>query len=230
MILRNTTMYLSPSEFLKSKLISFGIPEERVAVIPTCVRVPEESDEPAGWGRYVGFVGRVSREKGVPLLLAAARLHRDIPFEIAGDFATMKDLPASSTPNVTWRGHLPPEQVSAFYRQARMVLVPSVCYDTFPNVALEAMAAGKPVVGSRIGGIPEIVDEGRTGRLFNPGDAAELAATVRSLWDRPDLCSELGLGGRAKCLREYSPARYYERLMALYGEALRLVNGVGAHS
>ncbi len=87
-------------------------------------------------------------------------------------------------------------------------------------VVVEAMLAGKAVIAPRIGGLPEIVEDHVTGLLFEPGNAADLAEKIRSLWDRPEACKQMGQAGREKALREYSPERYYERLMAVYEKAV----------
>ena len=102
-----------------------------------------------------------------------------------------------------------------------MFVMPSTCYDGFPSVIIEAMLRGKPVICSRIGGMPEIVDDGVTGLLFDPGDSKDLAAKIERLWTSPDLCIEMGRAGREKAVREYSPVRYYERLMNTYSRALK---------
>ncbi len=92
-------------------------------------------------------------------------------------------------------------------------------------VLAEAMLHGKPVICSRIGGLPEIVDDGVTGLLFQPGDQRELAEKIRYLWDRPELCRQMGQAGREKALREYSPEKYYQRIMAAYAKAIALGPG-----
>lgn len=84
---------------------------------------------------------------------------------------------------------------------------------------VEAMMAGRAVVAPGIGGIPEIVDDMVTGLLATPGDADDLAEKIGFLWERPGLCRQMGHAGREKALREYSPQRYYERLMAVYEKA-----------
>jgi len=78
---------------------------------------------------------------------------------------------------------------------------------------------------SRIGGLPEIVDDGTTGLLFEPGNSEDLAEKILYLWDRPDLCRKMGRAGCEKALREYSPEKYYERLMAVYEKAIELGPG-----
>jgi len=92
-----------------------------------------------------------------------------------------------------------------------------------------AMFHGKPVVASRIGGISEIVDDGTTGVLFEPGNADDLSEKMRYLWERPELCHKMGQAGHEKALREYSSERYYERLLTAYENAIRLGPGGPNH-
>ena len=81
---------------------------------------------------------------------------------------------------------------------------------------------GKPAIASRIGGIPEIVDDGVTGLLFEPGNADDLAQRIRHLWDNPQLVKKMGQAGREKALSQYSPDKYYERLMSIYEKAINI--------
>jgi len=83
------------------------------------------------------------------------------------------------------------------------------------------MAWGKPVIATRIGALPEIVDDGTTGLLLDPERREELAEKIDFLWNRPDLCREMGEAGREKARREYSEEKQYERLMAIYEKALK---------
>ena len=84
------------------------------------------------------------------------------------------------------------------------------------------MLWGKPVVCSRIGGLPEIVDDGVTGLLFEPKNVTDLASKLRQVWESPYLCHKMGQAGREKVLRDYSPDQYYQRLMAVYDRAIRI--------
>ena len=91
------------------------------------------------------------------------------------------------------------------------------------------MMQGKPVIASRIGGIPEIVEDGVTGLLFEPGNPDDLAEKIRYLWDNADLCKKMGVAGRQKALTQYSPEKYYQRLMAVYEKAIELGPGGTSH-
>ena len=100
--------------------------------------------------------------------------------------------------------------------------MPSLCYETFGLILAEASLYGKPVVASRLGAMAEIVDDGKTGLLFDSGNAEDLARKIRTLWDDPELCRQMGQAGKEKALREYSPEKYYDRLMAVYEKAIKL--------
>ena len=217
----NVTLYYAQTEFQKKKLVAGGFPASRIEVIPNMVDTSNPPRE-TQVGHYVAFAGRGSPEKGVATLLQAARKCADLPFRLAGDFWRMPEVEKLKPDNVELLGHLNGPRLEEFFRDCRLLVLPSTWYEGFPGVVIEAMLHGKPVVCSRLGGLPEIVDDEVNGLLFEPGNAADLAAKIDRLWSRPDLCTEMGRAGRAKVLREYSPARYYERLRQAYRRALEL--------
>ena len=87
-------------------------------------------------------------------------------------------------------------------------------------ILLEAMRLGRPVIASRIGGIPEIVEDGVTGLLFEAGNSEDLTKKIKTLWSNHRLCRQFGEAGRQKTLNEYSPDLYYQRLLGLYKRAI----------
>ncbi|OQW96717.1 MAG: hypothetical protein BWK74_07890 [Desulfobacteraceae bacterium A6] len=219
--LNHVSVFAALTEFQRGWLIREGYPEGRIVVIPNfaTAEIKELSDN----GTYVGFAGRISPEKGVHILMDVARKLPDIPFQVAGGFDRMPDLPAKASENFKFVGHLSKETLEDFYAGCRMIILPSTCFEGLPFVLVETMLRGITVVCSRIGGLPEIVEDGVTGFLFEPGNADELADKIRYIWDRPNLCSKMGQAGREKALREYSPDRYYERLMVAYEKAHTLM-------
>lgn len=227
--LDNVTMYAALTEFQRQRLIAEGFPAERIAVIPNMAGGDGHAAGGAA-GDYVAYAGRISPEKGVTHLLSAARRLSDIAFKAAGGYDRMPHLPGEAPANFEFLGHLGTERLNGFYSQARMLVLPSTWFEGFPMTIAEATVRGKPVVCSRIGGLPEIVDDGATGLLFEPGNAADLAEKIRYLWDRRDLCRRMGEAGREKALREYSPEKYYERLMAVYQRAIALGPGGAARA
>jgi glycosyltransferase involved in cell wall biosynthesis len=216
--LNNVTMYAALTEFQREKLIRNGFPAERILVIPNMVN-PNGVEVSDKLGHYVGYAGRISPEKGMPTLIEAARACSDIQFKAAGAYDHMPYLPRKAPQNFKFSGHLNKAQLDKLYTNSRMIVLPSICFEGFPSVLLESMIQSKPVIASRIGGLPEIVEDGVTGLLFEPGNAEDLAEKIRYLWDRPELCKKMGRAGREKALREYSPEKYYERLMAVYKKA-----------
>src|SRR5262249_52952682 len=159
-----------------------------VVVIPLWFELPESTADPAR-GEYFAYVGRFAPEKGIATLLEAAR-RTGLPFRLAGDSA---HLPFSQRPAnaqlVTTRTR---EELMEFYRGAGAVVVPSLWFETFPMVIGEAMSNGIPVIASRIGGLPELVQHESTGLLIEPGDAEDLGRQASRLWNDPGLARRLG--------------------------------------
>ncbi|MGH7868024.1 MAG: glycosyltransferase family 4 protein, partial [Candidatus Dormibacteraceae bacterium] len=145
----------------------------------------------------------------------------DVPFKVAGDGPVFREMKAQAPQNVEFVGQLKPDQLNQFYERSRMLVVPSICFEQFPMVVLEAMTRALPVIGSRIGGLPEIIERGLTGSLFEPGDSGALARQVRCLWEDPQLCQRMGIAGRQKVMREYTEDTYFHNLMVVYQTAMQ---------
>jgi len=215
----NVSIYACLTHFQKQRLVSQGYPEDRMVILPNMVRLKNKPDT-SSLGNYVGFVGRVSPEKGISIFLEAAKKCPHIEFRVAGSYDRMCNILTQTPDNCRFLGHLHSKELSQFYNFSRIVVVPSLCYESFCLVAIEAQTYGKPIICSHIGALSEVVDCGLTGLQFQIGDADELAEKIRYLWDNPGLCQKMGQAGRKKAQGEYSPGRYYERLMAVYKKAI----------
>ncbi|HEX6723920.1 MAG TPA: glycosyltransferase [Gaiella sp.] len=174
----------------------------------------------------LAIVGRLIPIKGHDALLrAVARAREQLPgltLEIAGDGELEPELRATTArlgldETVTFLGRVAP--AGPVLERAEVVVVPSFG-EGFGMVALEAMERGRPVIASDVGGLPEIVDDGRTGTLVPPGDVEALAAAIAELAGDPARAAEMGAAGRARALAEFSQERCTERIAALYGAAL----------
>jgi glycosyltransferase involved in cell wall biosynthesis len=218
-ILDNVTVFVVLSEFQKRRFVEGGIPADRIEILPNFADVPERPNCDS-LGEWVTFIGRVSPEKGASLFVEAARSFPDRTFAVAGDASRMPQVAANAPPNVKFLGYLSGRPLLDLYRQSRLVVVPSLCFEGFPNVIANAMAQGRPVVCSRLGGMPEIVDDGVTGLTFEPGELNDLLDKIRHLLDRPDLCRQMGQSACEKAMREYSKESVYNRLMAIYDKAI----------
>ena len=221
LFLDNVDIFICLTEFQKAKLVTEGFPADRCVVIPNMVEL-NSADFSFNPGDYVGFAGRVSYEKGITTLLEAAKKCPDIKVKAAGKCKGMTQQLKASLSNVDFVGHISAAALLEFYSHCRIVVLPSICYEGFPNTIIEAMFCGKPVICSRIGGLSKIVDEGVNGLLFEPGNADDLAEKISYLWSKPDLCKKMGQAGREKALNEYSPLKYYEKLMNAYQKAINL--------
>ncbi len=216
----NVAVYMCLTQFQRQRLIGAGFPADRIDVVPNMAMDAGRTPAPDRLGTYVGYAGRISPEKGVDKLLAAARELPSIPFQAAGPCGTSALLLQRAPRNFRFLGCLKEDIVPQFLRGSRFTVLCSTWFEGFPMVVVEAMLAGKAVIAPRMGGLPEIVEDHVTGLLFEPGNAADLAEKIRSLWDRPAACKQMGQAGREKALREYSSERYYERLMAVYEKAV----------
>jgi glycosyltransferase involved in cell wall biosynthesis len=167
-------------------------------------------------GRVVLFVGKLSPGKGAADFLAAGehvhRRHPDALFVLVGEGPT-------PVPGVAWVRHLGPlpnPDVLALYAGAEIVAVPSVIPDALSRVVLEGMAAGRPVIGTAVGGTPELIDDGETGLLVPRHDPAALARAVDRLLADPALAARLGAAARRRVETRFSPESSLDRLLALY--------------
>jgi len=220
----NVAIYVVFTEFQHQKLIADGFPSEKIFVIPNvvnCKGLRNVTDK----GEYVGHVGRISPEKGISVLVEAARRCPEIPFRTTGSPARMPHLVHEAPDNFEFAGFIDDHELEAFYVRSRFIVIPTLCYEGFPTVCAEAMMSGKAVIVSHIGGMTEIIEDRVTGLLFEPGNASDLAEKIRYLWDRPGLCHEMGQAGHAKALREYSAEKYYERLIRVFEKAINLGPG-----
>ncbi len=214
-------VYIALTDFARRKFIAGGLPAGKVVVKPNFV-APDPGPGTGARG-YAAFVGRLSAEKGIDTLLKAwEQIGGRVPLKIVGDgplAATVAEA-ATKVPGVEWLGRQPPDAVNAVIGEALAVVVPSRCYETFCRVAVEAFAKGTPVIASGLGAMAEVVDHGRTGLHFTPGDAGELAAAVvRLAADAPER-EQMRVAARQEFERKYTAAANYPMLRAIYEKAL----------
>src|SRR5206468_1452971 len=177
-------------------------------------------------GNYVLFVGRLSPEKRVSTMLAAwCRLSKlRIPLAIIGGGSQKAQLEREALnqglSTVTFHGQLNRERTLAAMRQARFLVFPSEWYENFPVTIAESFACGVPVVCSRLGAMQEIVEDGRNGLHFTPGDADDLAEKVNWAWNHPQHMQSMGKEARQEYESKYTAEKNYPLLMAIYQRAV----------
>jgi glycosyltransferase involved in cell wall biosynthesis len=214
--------FICPSRFSLKKHTELGIPENRLLYIPNFINAAEHEpvyDE----GNYALFVGRLSKEKGIGTLLRAAE-NLDVPVRIVGHGPLRAEydrhVQERDMAHVKLEGYKSGDDLRRLYANAAFLVLPSECYENAPMTILEACAYGKPVIGSRIGGISEMIEPGRSGLLFTPTDAGELGECMQTLWHDKSLRSKMGRAAREKVQKEFSSEAHYEQLMDLYSTLL----------
>lgn len=213
---------VAPSRFYRDKLVEWGWDAGRIAYIPNSIDAKAYS--PATHeGDYVVYAGRLAPEKGLATLVRAAALARQ-KLVLAGsgpEEPALRRLAGEVGAEVAFTGHLDKPALQRLIGEARALVLSSEWYENAPISLLEAYALGRPVVGTRIGGIPELVVDGQTGALVEPANAAMLAEALAALASLPPSArAAMGATGRDWVAREFSPGSYRDRTMALY-EALR---------
>jgi glycosyltransferase involved in cell wall biosynthesis len=216
----HVSRFVVPSRFNIDKFCEWGFPRTLFHHVPNFVAVERYMPQFSP-GRDFVYFGRVSREKGLATLIRAVASAGG-SLRVIGTGPQLEELQSlvgELAANVTFLGYLTGEALHHEVRRARAVVLPSECYENAPMTVLEAYALGKPVIGARIGGIPEQILEGRTGVTFTSGDPISLAAALRAMTDRTDVeVEELGRAGRQWVEQEFGIARYRDRMLDIYRE------------
>ncbi len=209
--------FIALTAFAREKFLQAGFPPEKVVVKPNFVHPDPGPGE--GRGGYALFVGRLSPEKGVFTLLEAwKRLGGRVLLKVVGDGPLMPEVArlAQEVPGVEVLGRKGPDEVYALMGEASFLVFSSEWYEGFPRVLVEAFAKGLPLLASALGSHGSIVDHGRTGLHFRPGDPEDLAAQVEWLLTHPVELAQMRKEARAEYEAKYTAERNYERLMAIY--------------
>lgn len=218
-------LYIALTHFARNKFIEGGLPAEKIVVKPNFVYPDPGIGQ--GEGGFALYVGRLSTEKGLDTLLAAwKQLKTPIPLKIVGDGPLSDEVAAIAAefPKVEWLGRRPMREVHELMGQARFLIFPSKWYETFGRVAVEAFAKGTPVIAADIGAIAELVEHGRTGLRFRPGDAADLAEKVDWALSHPQQVEAMRSTARAEFEAYYTAESNYQQMIKIYEQALSLTS------
>jgi glycosyltransferase involved in cell wall biosynthesis len=211
--------YVCPSNFMRRKMIEFGFPETQVMHVPNFVD-PERFSFEAEERGYFAYVGRLVSTKGVATLVEAMREVRGAELLVVGDGPERARLEPVAPDNVRFLGYKSGKELESLIGGAMFTILPSEWYENCPMSVLESMARGKPVVGARIGGIPELVRHGETGLLFESRNAQDLAECLQYMIDQPEKRRRFGAAARERVVSEYNPTLHYERIMAIYHDVI----------
>lgn len=221
--------YLVLTQFAAALLRRAGLPAPKIEVKPNFARVDRQVGQ--GGGGYAVFVGKFAEEKGVRTLLNAWRELREIPLRLVGTGpldGVLRAAAAADNLPVEFCGMRDRADVLEILARAELLVVPSEWFEGFPLCIVEAYGCGTPVVAARIGGLPEVVESGVTGLLFEPGNAPMLAAAVRELWSDKQQRTNMRGACRFRFEQSFSPEvnlrlllGAYSRTLAAYGSGPR---------
>lgn len=214
--------YIALTRFSARKHIEGGFPPNRMSVCPNFM--PFDPGIGIAGGGFVFYAGRLAEEKGVDTLVEATQLwSSQVQLVIAGSGPYLSRLGqfVPGQARVRFLGDSPQQTLLDWMKSAEAVIVPSKCYEGLPRVIIEAFATGTPVIASNIGALPELVEHGRTGLLFRPGDAEDLAAKVDWFLSHPRQARAMRREARAEFEAKYTAERNYPLLMEIYERAIR---------
>ncbi len=207
--------YIAPSRFLIDRFYAAGFLHPIQQVVQPIRPFPET--QARGRRSYLLFIGRLAEEKGVATLIeACVRLNGSVPLQIIGDGPQAPALrkQARSLGNVAFLGYQTGEAWEQALSDAMALVVPSIWYENMPYVVLEALSRGIPVIASNVGGVPERIQEGKNGFLFEPGNAEDLVRAIQKLIHYPD---PTVLSQRAfESVTDARPESYYGSLLKIY--------------
>jgi glycosyltransferase involved in cell wall biosynthesis len=219
----SVSRFIALTEFAKDKFITSGFSSDRFVVKPNFA--DHDPGERVRAGDYAMYFGRLAETKGVRVLLDAWKgLPVQYPLQIVGDGPERSALETQARelqlPGIVFRGRLSRAETIETVKGARFAVVPSIWYEGFPMCIVESFACGTPVLCSRLGALPEIVEDHLTGLHFNPGDPQDLARTVDWAWSHSPELVKMGHAARRKYESAYTAKKNYGLLMGIYEHAL----------
>ncbi|KKO19435.1 MAG: hypothetical protein BROFUL_01850 [Candidatus Brocadia fulgida] len=216
-------VYISPSKFLKSKCEEMGF-KGKIVYLPNFVRVEDFNPQYDWLESSIVYFGRLSEEKGLFTLIEAVKDIQGITLKIIGEGPLRERLELevrnSGIRNIEFLGYKGGKELKEEIRKAMFVVYPSEWYENNPRSIIEGFALGKPALGARIGGIPELVKDNETGVTFESGNGEDLKAKIEYLRKNPNKIVEMGKTARVFVEQELNDEKHYEKLMEIYQKTL----------
>lgn len=213
-------LIMPPSNFVGNKIKEDGI-KSNIKTLYNFVDINNFNSKENGDDNYAFFFGRLSIEKGIINLLKAFSMQNEGKLYIAGDGPERENIIQFINDNnlndrVKMLGFLTQKEVKEYIANSSFVVVPSIWYENCPYSILETLATGKPVIGSMIGGIPELIEDGINGYLYEYNDVNKLSELINNMFINKDLREKMGKNARKIAVEKYSLDAYYESLMKIY--------------
>ncbi len=220
-------VFICPSKFLQDKFIEYSFYEDKLALLNHFIDVDWNT---AGetQGDYILYIGRLSEEKGVMTLIDAASKVSPCKLKIVGDGPLKEKLvlyaeTKGNNCKIEFLGHKGHREVIDIIKKCKFLVIPSEWYEVTGLTIFEAYACGKPVIGSRIGGIPEFIKDNETGLTFHPGDVDDLSSKIEYFEKNSDEIIAMGENGRSYIKTELNAVIHYDGLMGIYRKAMNSI-------
>ena len=206
-------------------MIQDGIPENNIEAVHNFIDMDNYNVEVEDDG-YAFYFGRLIKEKGIFTLLEAVKGLKDKKLLIAGDGPDLEKIKEylnknNMQENVKLLGYIDSDKVKEYVRKSRFIIVPSIWYENCPYSVLETLAIGKPIIGSNLGGIPELVKNNESGLIYTYNKPKELQEKMRVLFENKELADELGKNAKQIAKEEYSKESYYNKIINIYEGAVK---------
>ncbi|MBC8184193.1 glycosyltransferase family 4 protein [candidate division KSB1 bacterium] len=216
---KNIDLFHTPSDFMKEKLVEGGIKNEKIEKLYYTLNLDEFGFSPE-YADYFIYSGRLSEEKGVLTLLKAMEGISNSRLLVVGDGPLKSELEAfaksKNLENVQFVGKKDGDELKSIIKKAKFVVIPSEWYDNSPLVIYESFSMGKPVIGSDIGGISELINHNDNGLLVKPGGVEGLRNGILHLLENPKLVKKFGKHARKKAEAEFDPQVHYNKILNFY--------------
>ncbi len=213
---RRVDQFLCVSDFQRQVMLRAGLPATKLRTLHNFVPIP---DDVRPMGDYLLYIGRIEKLKGLATLVEAVRrTGQRLIIAGTGGWSAHLEAAISGAPHITYVGFQDGQALNDLLSGAMAVVVPSEWYENCPMSVLEAKAAGRAVIGARTGGIPELVQDGKDGHLFHPGDVDDLIRVLRGI--TPDQMSAFGAAARQDAARRFSEHAYLASLTTIYDDLI----------
>lgn len=216
-------LFISPSNFVLKKITEFGIDKNKIVHIPNYVKADEYTPK-YGDSNSILYFGRLEKHKGLRTLVEAVKNIKTTKLCLVGEGTYRVDLEEyvkkNNIKNVAFLGYKPDKELRELIGKSLFTILPSEWYEPFGLTILESFASGKPVIGSDIGGIPELVHDGSTGLLFQCGNVNDLKEKINYLLNHKDLAVEMGVNARKVVEEKYNENIHYKKLINAYKKVL----------
>ncbi|HSB13173.1 MAG TPA: glycosyltransferase family 4 protein [Bryobacteraceae bacterium] len=214
-------IYIALTEFARRKFLDCGLPASKVVVHPNFLH--NDPGSGTGAGGYALFAGRLSAEKGLSVLLDAwQKLGGKTTLKIAGEgpLAAQAASQSRKSVGIEYLGPCSSAEILALMRDAAFLVLPSECYEGLPMAIVEAFASGLPVIAAGHGSMSTLIDHGRTGLHFRPGDSEDLAANLQWAFSHPAVLARMRTEARAEFEALYTAEKHYRGLVEIYERAM----------